>query len=91
MVACAALLVWGAAWATVLITVEEALALAFPGATTERQTLFLSGEQRDRVAEDSGAEVTSLLATRYVAKGGDGAVRGWAYPTPIACVPCRKR
>jgi hypothetical protein len=79
MVACAALLVWGAAWATVLITVEEALALAFPGATTERQTLFLSGEQRDRVAEDSGAEVTSLLATRYVAKGGDGAVRGWAY------------
>jgi len=79
MVACAALLVWGAAWATVLITVEEALELAFPDATTERQTLFLSGEQRDRVAKDSGAEVSSSLATRYVARGADGAVRGWAY------------
>lgn len=77
--ASAALLVSGAAWATVLITVDEALALAFPGATTERQTLFLSGEQRDRVAEDSGAEVMSSLATRYVARGADGAVRGWAY------------
>ena len=79
MVACAALLVWGAAWATVLITVEEALALAFPDANTERQTLFLSGEQVDRVAKDSGAEVSSSLATRYVARGADGAVRGWAY------------
>ena len=79
MVACAALLVCGAAWATVLITVEEALELAFPDATTERQTLFLSGEQRDRVAKDSGAEVSSSLATRYVARGADGAVRGWAY------------
>jgi hypothetical protein len=79
MVASAALLVSGAAWATVLITVDEALALAFPGATTERQTLFLSGEQRARVALDSGAEVSSSLATRYVARGADGAVRGWAY------------
>ncbi len=79
IVACAALLVWGAAWATVLITVDEALALAFPDAATERQTLFLSDEQRRRVADDSGAEVSSSLATRYVARGADGAVRGWAY------------
>ena len=69
----------GAAWATVLITVEEALALAFPDAITERQTLFLSDEQRGRVAEESGAEVSSALATRYVARGVDGVVRGWAY------------
>ncbi len=79
MVACAVLPLWGAAWATVLITVDEALALAFPDSATERQTLFLSGEQRDRVAKDSGAEVSSSLATRYVARGADGAVRGWAY------------
>jgi len=79
IVASAVLLVWGTAWATVLITVEEALELAFPEATTERQTLFLSDEQRTTVGEESGAEVSSSLATRYVAKGPDGAVRGWAY------------
>jgi len=78
-VACMALLAWGTVWATVLITVEEALELAFPDAATERQTLFLSDDQRSRVAEASGAEVSSSLATRYVARGGDGAVRGWAY------------
>jgi len=74
----AVLFAGGAAWATVLITVEEALELAFPDAAIERQTLFLS-EQRDRVAEDSGAEVSSSIATRYVARDGDGVVRGWAY------------
>ena len=79
IVASAVLLVWGTAWATVLITVEEALELAFPDAAIERQTLFLSAEQRDRVAEKSGSEVSSSLATRYVARDGDGAVRGWAY------------
>jgi Na+-translocating ferredoxin:NAD+ oxidoreductase RnfG subunit len=79
IVASAVLLAWGTAWATVLITIEEALELAFPDATTERQTLFLSDEQRTAVAEESGAEVSSSLATRYVAKGPDGAVRGWAY------------
>jgi len=75
----AVLFAGGAAWATVLITVEEALELAFPDAAIERQTLFLSDEQRDRVAEDSGAEVSSSIATRFVARDGDGVVRGWAY------------
>ena len=79
IVASAALLVCGTAWSAVLITAEEALELAFPDATTERQTLFLSDEQRRMVAEESGAEVSSSLATRYVARGADGAVRGWAY------------
>ena len=79
IVASAVLFAGGAAWATVLITVEEALELAFPDAAIERQTLFLSDEQRDRVAEDSGSEVSSSLATRYVARDGDGVVRGWAY------------
>ncbi len=79
ILASAALLVWGIAWATVLITVEEALELAFPGATIERQTLFLSDGQGRRVAEKSGSEVSSSLATRYVARDGDGVVLGWAY------------
>jgi electron transport complex protein RnfG len=69
----------GAAPATVLITVEEALEKLFPGAQTERQTLFLSDEQRRTVEERSGADVTSALATRYEAKIDDGRVIGWAY------------
>ena len=72
-------LVIGTAGAMVLITVEEALELAFPGATTERQTLFLSDEQRNRAEKESGAEVSSALATRYVAHGEDSSLLGWAY------------
>jgi len=72
-------LVASTAWATVLITVEEALALAFPGAITKRETLFLSDDQRSRAEKESGAEVSSSLATRFVATGEDGAVLGWAY------------
>jgi len=79
IVASSVLLFGSTAWATVLITVEEALELAFPDATTERQTLFLSDDQREKATEQSGAEITSALATRYVAKGADGSVRGWAY------------
>ena len=75
----AVLLVGSAVRATVLITVEEALKLAFPNATTERQTLFLSEEQQEKAAKDSGSEVLSALATRYIAKGADGSVVGWAY------------
>ncbi len=68
-----------AAPATVLITVEEALEQFFPGAQIERQTLFLSDEQRRAVEERSGADVTSALATRYEARTDDGRVIGWAY------------
>lgn len=73
------LLASGAVRATVLITVEEALEQLFPDAATERQTIFLSAEQRQAVEERSGAEVSSALATRYQAKSGDGRVIGWAY------------
>ena len=73
------LLVGGTAQSTVLITVEEALEQAFPGSTTDRQTLFLSDEQREAVERESGAEVTSALATRYEARDEKGTVIGWAY------------
>ena len=72
-------LVGSSAVATVLITVEEALEQAFPGANTERETIFLTEEQRQTVAERSGADVSSALATRYAAHDADGAVLGWAY------------
>ena len=78
-VASVVLLCGSTAWPTVLITVEEALELAFPGATTERQTLFLSDEQQARASEESGAEIRSALATRYVATNSDGTMAGWAY------------
>jgi electron transport complex protein RnfG len=75
-----AVFLWGsAAGATVLITVEEALALAFPDATADRETLFLSADQRSMVRDNSGVDVKSGLATRYVARSADGEVVGFAY------------
>jgi hypothetical protein len=78
-VAGAVFLAGSAAWSTVLIGVEEALELAFPGSTTTRETIFLSDQQRNSVAARSGADVSSSLATRYVAQREDGTVLGWAY------------
>lgn len=75
----AVLLAGSTVGATVLITVEEALEQAFPGATTKRETLFLSDDQRNRVEKESGVDVSSALATRYIAYREDGAVLGWAY------------
>lgn len=73
------LLAAASVWSTVLITVEEALKLVFPDATTSRQTLFLSDAQRARAAKASGAEISSSLATRYVAHDEMGKILGWAY------------
>ena len=75
----AVLLCGSTAWSTVLITVEEALELVFPDAATERETLFLSDDQKSVVADQSGVEVSSALATRYRATDAEGAVVGWAY------------
>jgi len=73
------LLMGASIWSTVLITVEEALKLVFPDANTTRQTLFLSDEQRARAEKVSGAEISSSLATRYVAHDEQGEILGWAY------------
>jgi hypothetical protein len=64
--------------ATVLVTVEEALAQIFPEASTERQTLFLSEEQLGRIESLAGERPTSALVTRFVARAG-GTIVGWAY------------
>jgi len=71
-------LVCGAAGATVLITVEEALGLAFPDATTTRETLFLTEEQIAQVEKAAGDRPASAMATRYVAVR-DGVTVGFAY------------
>ncbi|HSO23977.1 MAG TPA: FMN-binding protein [Chondromyces sp.] len=68
-----------AAGATVLLSVEEALALAFPGATTRRETLFLTDEQLRAAQEAGGVEVSSALVTRFVATDAGGALLGYAY------------
>ena len=64
--------------AATLITVDEALAAAFPEATVERESLFLTEEQVAEVLERSGGDEQSGLVSRYLARR-DGAVVGYAY------------
>ena len=75
----AAAVVGVAARATVLVTVEEAVKMAFPAAVTERQTLFLSDSQREHAGREIGASVSSSIVTRFEARADDGSVIGWAY------------
>ncbi len=61
-----------------LLTREEALALAYPGATIAAERVFLTEEQKKRVTAESGAASASSLVARYVASK-DGKVVGRAY------------
>jgi hypothetical protein len=72
------LLAAGAASARVLLSVDEALALAFPGATIERHTVFLTEAQRARAGQLAGARLASAIVHPYVARR-DGAEVGTAY------------
>jgi hypothetical protein len=67
LLAAAALGLAAAAGARVLLTVEEALALAFPGAAIERRTVYLTESQAARVAELAGSELASAIVHPYVA------------------------
>jgi hypothetical protein len=64
--------------ARVLVTVEEALALAFPGAEIERRTVFLTEAQRARATELAGQPPSAAVVHPYVARRG-GEVVGTAY------------
>lgn len=77
--ACAAL-AWAPAPAAarVLLTVEEALALAFPDAQVERRTVFLTPGQIARAEALGGRRPPSAIVHPYVA-AKDGAVVGTAY------------
>lgn len=60
------------------ITREEALALAFPGASIRAEQLFLTPAQQKFAAERATVEVLSALVARYIATK-DGRVVGRAY------------
>lgn len=64
--------------ARVLLTVDEALALAFPEAQVEHQTRYLTDEQQKRVEQLAGQPLASAIAHPYVARR-DQAVVGTAY------------
>ncbi len=55
------------ACAKVFLTVDEALALAFPECEVVRRTVFLTDEQRSAAEERSGAEIRSSLVHPYAA------------------------
>lgn len=61
-----------------LITRDEALAAAYPGAEVEAERVFLTADQTTRAAALSGGEMPSALVARYIARRG-GQVVGRAY------------
>jgi len=74
----ALLLVAGAGYAKVFLTVDEAVRLAFPGCEIAKRNTFLTPEQVRRARELSRGEVPSALVTSYAATRGGQPV-GTAY------------
>ncbi len=60
------------------VTREEALALAFPGATIADERIFLTETQQKRAGELAGEAIPSALVARYTARR-DGQILGRAY------------
>jgi Na+-translocating ferredoxin:NAD+ oxidoreductase RnfG subunit len=74
-----ALLAAAALDAKVFLTQEEALKLAFPGASIERRTAYLTEAQQKEVKRLSGdEELPSALVTYYMGRK-DGRTTGTAY------------
>lgn len=61
-----------------LLTREEALALAYPGASFSPERVFLTEDQQKRAAAASGVPVPSPLVARYIARDA-AAIVGRAY------------
>ena len=61
-----------------VISREEALRMAFPGAVIESKILFLTEDEMKEAEKISGSRLSSALVTRYTAKNG-GALAGIAY------------
>jgi hypothetical protein len=77
--ACAIVLsAFAPAGAKVLITVEEALAAAFPDCEVARETVFLTEEELTAAAEWAGEAIERSLTVRYVARR-EGNLAGTAY------------
>jgi hypothetical protein len=64
--------------AKVFLTVDEALALAFPGCEVEPHTVYLTDAQLDRARQLAGVEIAGAMVRPYVARC-DGRVAGAAY------------
>ena len=78
-IAAIVLLQAGAAWArNALLTREEALALAFPGASIRPERVFLTPEQQRHAATAGRVEIPTRLVARYLA-ARDGVAVGRAY------------
>ena len=67
-----------AAQARTFLSVDEALALAFPGCAVERRTVFLTDAQKARAASLAGEEIAGAIVNPYVALK-DGRIEGTAY------------
>ena len=63
----------------VLLTVDEALALAFPKAKIERGRVFLTEAQKKRAAGLAKAKVEQGIVRPYVARDEEGKLLGTAY------------
>lgn len=63
----------GPATAASSLSVDEALALAFPGCEVARGTVYLTAEQRKRAEELAGEELPTAVVHPYVATRGDEA------------------
>lgn len=69
----------GVADARVYFTREDALSMAFPGASSiEKKTLFLSLEEQKRIEESAKVKLDSRMVTFYLGKN-NGKVIGYAY------------
>lgn len=64
--------------AKVFLTVDEALALAFPGCAVEQRTVYLTASQLARARELAGVEIRGAMVRPYVARC-EGRVAGAAY------------
>lgn len=64
--------------AKVFLTVDEALRLAFPGASLERHTAFLTEAQTAAARALAGVEIPTAMVTYYIARR-EGKEAGAAY------------
>ncbi len=55
----------------VFLTRDEALELAFPGCMVDRETLYLTQDERQRAADLADARIDSRLVIRYRSDCGD--------------------
>ena len=74
----AVLLAMGSARAEVLLSMDEALALAFPACEIRQRTFYLTHEQRTAAAELASVPVVSSLVRQYIGVC-DGGWAGTAY------------